>query len=118
MSSLKGKTQVKRINNNYIENAEKLGLEINEYIGKLEKDNENNQKDIAHVELVKLTTELEKVKQVPAIIDSLIEMRKADRRFLDEVEREHRKDRESVSALTKAVSNMTDLFIKALTRRG
>lgn len=118
MSSIKGKTVVKRINKTFIENAEKAGLEINEYFEKLEQQAKEVQLNVADRELKKIKEEIERLKQTPAIIDALIEMRKADRRYLDDIEREHRKDRESNSALTKAVANLTDLFTKALTRRG
>ena len=110
MSSNK-KTVVKRINKTIIDEAEKSGLDFEEYFYKLKNQAEDRQLKIVE-------KEYEKLKELPAIIDALIEQRKIDRRYIDEIEREHRKDRESYSALTKAVSNLTDLFTKALTRRG
>ncbi|HEC2562602.1 hypothetical protein [Cupriavidus sp. H19C3] len=100
-----------KISKSFVDEAKKRGISVNDYLWSLKADSENRE---LQVEKVKL----EKVMQLPGIIDSLIEMRKADRRYLDEIEREHRKDRESVSALTKAVSNLIELFIKAITRRG
>ena len=100
-----------KIGKSFVDEAKKRGISVNDYLMTLKNESENR-------ELLVAKTELEKLKQLPGIIDSLIEMRKADRRILDDIDREHRKDRELYSILRNAVANLIDLFTKALTRRG
>lgn len=98
-----------RIDKSFAEQAKIKNMSVNDYLLTLRHGGNSH--------LLTLEKEFEKYKQLPAIIDYLIEMRVSDRKYIDEIERQHRKDRESLSALTKAVANLTDVFTKALTKR-